>query len=56
MNSRLILAILALMLFRIEPATAKRPYTLTTNDWQEITREHLQFLEGAPADTPLKVL
>ena len=56
MKRKLILALLALTLFHIEPSTAKEPYILNTGDWQEITREHLQFLEGVPADTPLEAL
>ena len=35
---------------------AKDPFTLTSGDYQEITREHMEFLEGVSPDTPLEVL
>ena len=35
---------------------AKDPFKLTTGDYQEITREHIEFLEGVSPDTPLEVL
>ena len=38
------------------PASARQPFTLTTGDFQEITREHMEFLEGVPPETPLEVL
>jgi class 3 adenylate cyclase len=38
------------------PASARQPFTLTSGDYQEITREHIEFLEGVSPDTPLEVL
>ena len=45
----LILLSISLSLFgKIPLAKAKQPYTLTSGDYQEISKEYIDFLEGVP--------